>query len=865
MKLPCCLSHVFAYKHFPIGAIALFSLFDPYPLQAQIVPDNTLPTNSHVTVNGTTVVIEDGTRNDSNLFHSFETFSVLTGNTALFNNPENIENIISRVTGNFPSTIDGIIRANGGANLFLINPTGIVFGSNAVLDIGGSFFASTANRINFADGTIFHATNPEVPSPLTVSVPVGLGFGDNPGAIRVQGTGYSLTAFDQIVSPIFGAGASLSGLRVQPGKTLALVGGDITLDGGILTAPGGRVELGSVSSGIVNLNSMLSGGPLGYEGISNFRTIQLSQRALADASGLVGGSIQVQGARVTLSDGSKMLIQNQQTNPAQAQPSGDINVKASESLDVDGIAVDGELRSSLTNQTVGEGNAGNITVSTRQLVIQNGAAISTETFSNAAGGNIILNVTDSVQVQGTSSINPGVFSLIIAAAFDQGNGGNLQVSTSRLTIRDGGFMSSSTLGKGSGGNVNVNADEFVELIGVNESNFTPSSLGASTISDGNAGNLTINTQHLLVQDGARVDASTAARGNAGSVTINASESIDVGGIVTGSINPSFIIASANIVDESIRQLFGLPDVPSGDSGNVTLNTSELRVTDGAQVTVRNDGTGKAGILTINAPSTVLNNQAGFTASTASGEGGDIQLQTQNLQLRHSSTISASAGGEQKGGNISINTDTLVALENSDITANAPEGSGGTITINTQAVFGTQIRTQLTPESDITAFGKTVELNGTVQLNTPDISVQNALYQLSANFVSAEDAIADSCLARRNKEQGSLIVTGGGGLASTPYDELLGHYSLLDERSDSGVPDNEAQPPGNRQLESSSLNWKLGDPIEEAQGMALTNEGRIIVGTTPQIVAVKAQEVACDRVSEPASRTQRLPNRWIRNN
>ncbi|MGK7897428.1 MAG: filamentous hemagglutinin N-terminal domain-containing protein, partial [Xenococcus sp. (in: cyanobacteria)] len=147
---------------------------------AQVTPDGT--TNTTVNVNSNNFTIEQGDRSGGNLFHSFGDFSIPTDGSASFNNAADIVNIFSRVTGGNISNIDGLLRANGGANLFLLNPAGIIFGEGARLDIGGSFFGSTADSIVFPDGE-FSASDLANPPLLTINAPIGLNLRDNPADI----------------------------------------------------------------------------------------------------------------------------------------------------------------------------------------------------------------------------------------------------------------------------------------------------------------------------------------------------------------------------------------------------------------------------------------------------------------------------------------------------------------------------------------------------------------------------------------------------------------------------------------------------------------------------------------------------------
>ncbi|MBW4577780.1 MAG: S-layer family protein [Aphanothece sp. CMT-3BRIN-NPC111] len=779
-----------------------------YPVKSEIVPDSSL-INSTVNKQGNIIEINNGTLKGKNLFHSFDRFSIDTGATIYFNNPMFVNNIFSRVTGSRISNIDGIIKANGYANLFLINPNGILFGENARLNLKGSFLATTASEIKFADGTLFSAFPNQSKPLLTVSVPVGLRFGQTPGEIRIQGTGHLLKDASPFLP--FRRDSDSSGLQVQPGKTLALVGGNISLEGGIVMAPGGRIELGSVgNNGYVSLNPTVSGWNLGYEGVSYDGDIRLSQRALVDASGFSGGSIGIFGGRVSLANGSMILIQNQGF-----QPGGDISINTS-FLEVSGTSSNGITPSGLVNETVGAGNGGNIAISAKHLLLQEGGVISTRTFTSASGGNLTVNAPFGVQVLRFSPLNPSMFSAIVTANFSSGKGGNLTMSTGQLAVLDGAGVGTGTFGSGQGGNITLNVTNSIELKGASPL-LVPSALSATTFGSGNAGFLTINTKFLEIENGAAVSSSALASGNAGSVTINASRSVELSGTVPGSVNPSLIVSAAYIQDEAFRQLFNLPPVPSGASGDVTINTPRLNVINDSQVSVRNDGTGNAGTLHINTGSLNLDNNGGITAATASGEGGNIVLQTQQLQLRHNSFITATAGGTGTGGNLTVDADTLVALENSSITADAIGGRGGNIQVTAKGIFRS-------PDSAITATSaRGPQFDGVVDVRTLGVDVAKNLTRLEGNFVSTEQVVAGSCLTHGSPSESSFTITGTGGLPTRPEDDFTLPYSTSSIRTiPSSVRSDMVENP------SPARQWKLGDPVVEAQGLYHLENGQFVI-------------------------------------
>lgn len=737
---------------------------------AQVVPDGTL--NTTVTQSGNNFTITNGTTQGNNLFHSFSQFSVPTGGFAFFNNATTIQNIFARVTGGSVSNIDGLIRANGTANLFLLNPSGILFGPNASLNLGGSLIASTANSINFADGTRFSATDTNSPPLLTVSVPVGLQMGTNPGTITVQGPGSQLVDVTG-----FGLPSTINtppGLQVGANQTIALIGGAVNFSGGVVTTNGGgHLEVGSVSAGQVGLKSTSIGWIGDYSAVQQFNDIHLAQESLVDASGR-SGSILLQGRNISLTEGSALLLQNLTT-----QPSGGITVNATGSLSLGGTTANDGLGSFIQIINLSTSQTGDVALSAAQLSLQDGARIVTRTRTQADGANITANVSGTTQISGFSPANPVIYTGFVTFSGSQGNAGNITVSTKDLKILDSGQILSVALRSGNSGAIRVNATDQVEIVGYNPLAFSESSLATFTQGSGNANNTIINTARLVLQGGASVGSSTVATGSAGSVEINASESINVQGRGQGNASGvvSRIFSSAELLSPETQAAFDLPAIPTGNAGSLTIRTRSLRLADGGSVSVKNDGPGLAGNVQIQTKSLFLDNQSNITAAAQSGEGGNIFLQASTLILRHGSLISATAGGIGNGGNITINSPIIAGFENSDIIANASQGRGGNINITTQGIIGLKYRTQLTPENDITASSE-FGVSGTVQVNNIGVDPNSGLVKLPTNVADSSKQIVTGCAGSQGS---SFTATGRGGVPQNPTQQVMNDRTWDDVR------------------------------------------------------------------------------------
>lgn len=666
------------------GALARVVVLSPIASSSdyalgQITPDATLGAESSVVTPqapGSRVdVISGGATRGANLFHSFEQFSVLTGRTAFFSNAASIQNIISRVSGGSISNIDGLLRTNATANLFLINPNGIIFGPNAKLDIGGSFVGSTASRLLFSDGTEFSATNTQTKPLLTINAPIGLGFRDNTGNIVNRSQAPDRT------------GQFFEGFQVYPGKNLALIGGDVNIEGGLIVASGGRIELGGLSAaGTVKLNSDSS---LSFpEGVAR-GNVSLNN-ALVDVSGGSEGrgSLSINAKNLELKEVSVLSagilsssIGGGLTSPdAQA---GDVLINATEKVTLDGFS---RIFNSISLGDIGE--PGDIEITTKSLSLTNGSQVIASTFGGANAGIVKIKATD-ISADGVDNVGnkSGIFSKVENDAI--GNSGGIDITTGSLTLTNAAQVNASTFGQGNAGKVTILASGNISLDGIGItgifSSVEPGAIGnssgiditaanlsltngsqvdSSTFARGNAGGIEITTKNLSVTNGGYLSASTFGEGDAENVKINASDSISI----DGSQDDSFT-GIASQVGSTVK----------GNAGGIDITTKNLSVTNAGTLSVDTFGEGNAGDITINTGSLTIKNTKISASTNGKGNAGNLTVRASNsVELSGEIPVQGQEGspggllsqadlqGEGKGGNITIETSRLSISDGSKV-------------------------------------------------------------------------------------------------------------------------------------------------------------------------------------------------------
>jgi filamentous hemagglutinin family protein len=684
------------------------------PAQAQLIED-TAPSRAL----GTQIVpltptidgIRGGVRRGQNLFHSFQEFNIDTNRGVYFDAPAGVQNILSRVTGGNASQILGVLGtreflpnsqfAPSTATLFVINPNGIIFGPGARLDVGGSFVATTANALQFGNFGNFSASQPAPPSPLLTINPSAFLFNQiRPGNIT---------------------NASNVGLQPGIGKSLLLVGGDINLvNQSRLQTIDGRIELGGLAEpGVIGLAS--EGDNFRLEFPANVARANLSiiggSRVGSTSTGETGGDITVYAQNVTVSGQNTGIVTVVAPGTgAIVRKAGDVNINATGAFQISesGVVVSGILTpgsrsgniriegqnveiisgSGVSSLSLSQGNSGNVSIQARDRISLSRSLITTSIFSLPGfegignGGDInlqaqVIDLKDNAQILTTNFFAKGNAGNIRVRTFDslsasddvalvtstrgQGNAGNIILRVDNNLLISKSALQSSTFSQGNAGNIDVQVANQIRL---NNAFIVSNVQSADAV--GNGGDVTVKSGSIIAQNGSQINAFTRGQGNAGNVTLQARDEISFEGISDDGDR------SASL---STVELGG-----TGKSGNLTIDTQRLTIRDGALVSASTSDQGSAGNLTIRAtnlvevlgtsPDGILSRLAADVNEDATGNGGNLTIDTKSLVVRDGAQVSVSTRGAGNAGNLTIRVADSIELSGESPSVNGEIGFPG---------------------------------------------------------------------------------------------------------------------------------------------------------------------------------------------
>ncbi|MDM8558601.1 filamentous hemagglutinin N-terminal domain-containing protein [Candidatus Parabeggiatoa sp. HSG14] len=655
---------------------------------AEITTDGSL--GSHANLPGPDYLIgaDLGSQLDGNLFHSFQDFNLNSSESATFSGPNSVSNIISRVTGGNPSNIDGLIRSTiPNADMYFLNPYGIMFGPNAQLDVQGSFHASTADYLRLGENGRFDARNPS-DSILTVAPIESFGFlSDTPTTIALQ---------DSILS-------------VDERKTLSLIGGDLNLNGELLSisgtittinrefttqliAPNGRINLASIASKgeVIPTESKLD---------VNAKTGDLIiDQGKITTSAIGGGDIFIRSGQFKLMNGDITATTFGE------QEGGTIDIRA------DNIILEGvENYSDISSNTLGAGRGGRINLYAKQLDLSNGATITTGSAKTGDGGDIFIKVNGTFTFSGKFMFETKVSSGIFASTLDSGHGGNIEIEANKLVITEGAQISSGTFGSGKGGNVFIKVKDILTVSGKDRANFM-SGIYASTqplfildhslfaidpsYNTGDAGSIKVEADKIILSNGGKISTTSLGLGNAGFINVKTNE----------------LIATGKNFHEFFKEYF--------HSG---ISSSSV---------VANEIGGQAGNIIVQADIINLANEAKISTAATNAGGGNIEIDATNyIYLRDGKITTSVKGGSGDGGNITIEYPTFVVMDKGKIIAQADEGRGGNIRIAAEQFIKS-------PDSLISASSK-LGIDGEINIDSPTVDMNAFIIVLSGGFVEAQ--------------------------------------------------------------------------------------------------------------------------------
>jgi len=703
--------------------------------KALVVTDGTV--GSVVTLDGADVTITQdlGKTSGNNLFHSFKTFDIDTGNKVTFTGSDTLENVISRVTGGEISTLDGTLKSNiGSANFYFFNPAGILLGPNASIDVPASLHISTADHLTLDNGDIFSATNPNE-STLGIAKPEAFGYLDREvTSLVLDGAKldfssnnaefsshnieilngakiYSYSSNTNNVNLNINAGtliidakdsAGITGIYAESSSDIYTKTIDIKVDGlfeiigstyyntaETFGSIGEKGETGifndffgkDVATSSINIDAgsfVINGYGADYTGISS-----------QGFNGANAGNIVIDVADSVDINNANSFIQLVSNNTVGLR-AGNIDVTAN-SLKLDGngnMRFNAETTTGISSSAYfndnGEKGVINITVS-ELLEIYNGAQISSSTLTNNDAGEVNIKA-GSLKVDGGGL---GIFTGIISSTntysftVSDGDAGKIDIEVDGLfEIYNAGQISTSTLSDGDAGEINIKAGDMT--IDLKESNYLTQITSNSYNNSGNAGNVNILVDNLLgIYNGSRISSITYTNGDAGEIKINAKNlKIDSGKTYfqTGISSTSQYGAT-------------------GKGGKINVTVDELlEVYNVSAIESSTVYEGDAGEVNINAGNIILdaggiNTALGILSNatdTSTGDAGIINIKVEDsLKVLNGAQINSSTFGMGDAGKISIDANSISiygqgAYNWTQIASSANEnsfGNAGTIDIS----------------------------------------------------------------------------------------------------------------------------------------------------------------------------------------
>jgi filamentous hemagglutinin family protein len=670
---------------------------------------NSLSASAEVTLDGTLgrsgalpgpdylIGADLGRQKGGNLFHSFQGFNLNRFESATFSGPNNVSNIISRVTGGNPSQIDGLIRSTiPNADMYFLNPYGIMFGPNAKLDVQGGFHASTADYLRLGDGGRFDVRYPN-DSLLTIAPIESFGFlTDSPAPLSLEG----------------------SQLEISNGKIFSLIGGNLSITGAQIKAPAGYINLASVAE-IGNVIPQIED----FVVPSLRGDMTISEQSLLDVSGEGGGSIFIRGGKFVVDnstiaantlgnqDGQQINIRANNVallNSAKvtgdtlgAGKGTDIEVNAAGRITIRGAVKPVKnppqnlggvrqastpakdlsgffARSGVNKDDKGKtlGDAGQINLQANNIEFGSASIASSMTYSTGNSGNIRLQ-THHLQMQGTP--NRLQDSKITTSTLAQGQGGNITILADNIDLISNASIESIASGKGDSGQIELQT-RSLKMVSDEEGH---NKVRTVTVGRGNAGNILIYADEMKLVNGGMINSTTVSSGNAGDIQVNVTGKLLISGQGQGQggqkINTR-ISANANGRPGIQGWRLSEPVKTTGHGGKITIEAGELELRKGGQIQsisenishsagpsgdiiVRVQGTLLIhGVRPEDSPSQYLFNSGIYSNSVAgqkqADSAGNITLTAHQLVMQNGGIIRSDTNNSSAGGHIDIYVDTL---------------------------------------------------------------------------------------------------------------------------------------------------------------------------------------------------------------